>query len=380
MPRPPHVVPAVAAMPGAVYAPSGSESDSAAACPLNVGDTWMDPFEGGRMEDLRQADHPGMNRYSRARGLPELVDAIVEKVRCRNDLACERESVLISAGATGALAAAVGMLAAADEEVLILAPFWPLIRGIVQAYRATPVEVPFFDRVDSAESAVAAVSEKLTSRTVALYVSSPSNPTGRVLPEAWLAALAEFARRHDLWLISDEVYEDYVYDGCQVSAATFAPERSLAAYSFSKAYGMAGVRTGYLVGPEAAIAQAEKVATHSWYSAPTAGQIAGLRALSDGAAWVERARASYRDVGRETAAMLGLAEPQGSTFHFLDLGRKLDERGIAGFLSDCLSDGVALAPGASCGSDYQDWARLCYTAAPPDQVLAAVAKLAARLS
>ena len=365
-------------MPGAVYAPSGSDGDSAAACPLNVGDTWMDPFVGGRMEDLRQADHPGMNRYSSTRGLPELVDAIVEKVRARNELVCERESVLVSAGATGALAAAVGMLAAADEEVLILAPFWPLIRGIVQAFRATPVEVPFFDRVDSAEAAVEAVREKLTARTVALYVSSPSNPTGRVLPEDWLAALAEFARRSDLWLISDEVYEDYVYDGRHVSAAKFAPERSLASYSFSKAYGMAGVRTGYLVGPPAAIAQAEKVATHTWYSAPTAGQIAGLRALADGAGWVERAFASYREVGRETAALLGLPAPQGSTFHFVDVRRQLGERGIAGFLTDCLSDGVALAPGASCGAAYRDWVRLCYTAAPPDEVLSAVAKLSAR--
>lgn len=380
MPRPLRAVPAVDSMPGAVYAPAGNDSDSTAACPLNVGDTWMDPFVGGRMEDLRQADHPGMNRYSPTRGLPEFVDAIVEKVRTSNGLACERESVLVTAGATGALAAAVGMLAGADEEVLILAPFWPLIRGIVQAYRATPVEVPFYDCVDSADAAVAAVREKLTSRTVALYVSSPSNPTGRVLPEAWLAALAEFARREDLWLISDEVYEDYVYDGRQVSAAKFASERSLAAYSFSKAYGMAGVRTGYLVGPPSAIAQAEKVSTHSWYSAPTAGQIAGLRALADGATWVERARLSYRDVGRETAAMLGLAAPQGSTFHFVDVRRQLGERGIAGFLADCLSDGVALAPGASCGAAYRDWVRLCYTAAPPDQVLAAVARLAARLA
>jgi aspartate/methionine/tyrosine aminotransferase len=366
-------------MPGAVYAPSGSDGDSAAACPLNVGDTWMDPFVGGRMEDLRQADHPGMNRYSATRGLPELVDAIVEKVRVRNDLACERGAVLVSAGATGALASAVGMLAAPKEEVLILAPFWPLIRGIVQAFRATPIEVPFFDRVDSAEAAVEAVREKLTPRTVALYVSSPSNPTGRVLPEAWLAALAEFAQREDLWLISDEVYEDYIYDGRHVSAARFAPERSLTSYSFSKAYGMAGVRTGYLVGPPAAIAEAEKVATHSWYSAPTAGQIAGLRAIEGGAAWVDDARRSYCEVGRETAAMLGLPEPQGSTFHFVDVRRRLDERGVAGFLADCLSDGVALAPGASCGAAYRDWVRLCYTAAPPEQVLTAVAKLAARL-
>jgi N-succinyldiaminopimelate aminotransferase len=365
-------------MPGRVYSPG--DGDTRDACPLNVGDTWLEPFAGGRMEDLRQADHPGMNRYTSPHGLPSLIDSIVEKVRTRNGLACERESVLVTAGATGALAAAIGMLAAADEEVLILAPFWPLIRGIVQTFRATPVEVPFFDRVDSAEAAVDAVRAKLTPRTVALYVSTPSNPAGRLIPEAWLAALADFARSEDLWLISDEVYEDYVYRGAHVSAAGFAPERSLTAFSFSKAYGMAGVRTGYLVGPAAAIAQAEKVATHVFYSAPTAGQIAAQRALADGAAWVERARESYCEVGRRTAELLDLPEPEGSTFHFVDVSRCLDERGIAGFLADCLAAGVALAPGASSGAAYANWVRLCYTAAPPDEVLAAVARLAARLS
>lgn len=367
-------------MPAAVYAPISGARDRRDACPLNVGDTWMEPFVGGRMEDIRHADHPGLNRYSPPQGLPELVDAIVEKVRLQNGLACERESVLVAAGATGALCAAVGMLAAPEEEVLILAPFWPLIRGIVQAFRATPVEVPFFDRVGSAEEAVEAVRDRLTSRTVALYVSTPSNPTGRVIPRDWLEALAEFARREDLWLISDEVYEELIYSGRHVSIAAFAPERTLTTYSFSKAYGMAGFRTGYLVGPDTAVAQAEKVATHTFYCAPTAGQIAGLRALRDGREWVDRARDMYRTVGRETAALLGLPAPQGSTFHFVDVSRHLDDRGIAGFLEACLDDGVALAPGASSGRAYGNWVRLCYTAAPPEDVTAAVRKLAARLT
>jgi len=340
----------------------------------------MEPFVGGRMEDLRQADHPGLNRYSATQGIAPLVDAIVEKVRSRNQLPCERESVLVAAGATGALCAAVGMLAAPGEEVLILAPFWPLIRGIVQAFRATPAEVPFFDRVGSAEEAIAAVRARLTPRTVALYVSSPSNPTGRVIPPVWLEALADFARREDLWLISDEVYEDYVYAGEHVSVGRFAPERALTTFSFSKAYGMAGFRTGYLVGPAAAVAHAEKISTHTFYSAPTAGQIAGLRALRDGGPWVERARGLYRAVGDATAAALGLPPPQGSTFHFVDVSGRLDERGISGFLEDCLDDGVALAPGASCGAAYGKWVRLCYTAAPPDEVKAAVHRLATRLS
>jgi aspartate aminotransferase len=381
VPRPPRFAPTTEAMPGAVFSPIAGRLREVAGgvCPLHIGDTWMEPFTGGRMQDLFEADHPGLHRYCDTRGVPALVDAIVDKVRARNGLRCELGSVLVSAGATGALGAAIGAITSPGDEVLILAPFWPLIRGIALAFRAHPVEVPFYDRVSGPEEAVAAVAERLTPRTTALYVSSPSNPTGRVLPESWLAALAEWAEREDLWLISDEVYEDYVYRGAHVSTARYAPDRTLSVFSFSKAYGMAGNRTGYLVGPEAAITQALKISTHTFYAAPTSGQVAGLRALRDGGAWIAQARACYEAVGRSAAERLGVPAPEGSTFLFVDVKSRLDERGIWGFLDDCVSDGIALAPGPSCGSDYATWVRLCYTAAPPAQVLAAVDRLAARL-
>ena len=382
MPRPPDVTATVAAMPGSIYSPRAARDTATKVpvCPLNVGDTWFQPFEGGRMEDLRASDYPELNRYTETRGIAPLIDAIVEKVRERNGLHCDRASVMVTGGATSGLSCAVGMLAAAEEEVLILAPFWPLIRGIAQTFRVKPVEVPFFDRVDSAEAAVAVVREHLSPKSVALYVSTPSNPTGCIIPEEWLQALAELARRENLWLLSDEVYEDYVYAGRHVSLGRFAPERTISAYSFSKAYGMAGNRTGYLIGPPEAIAQAEKIATHSFYSAPTAGQVAGLRALQAGRPWIDRARESYRTVGAAAAAELGIPTPQGSTFLFVDAAAALDERGIEGLLADCLEDGVAVAPGASCGRDYATWLRLCYTSAPPAEVGVAISKLAKRLA
>jgi N-succinyldiaminopimelate aminotransferase len=368
-------------MPGAVFSPIANllREVPGGVCPLHIGDTWMAPFTGGRMQDLSESDHPGLHRYCETRGIPALIDAVVEKVRARNGLCCEAKNVLVTAGATGGLCAALGAITSPGDEVLILAPFWPLIRGIVAAFRADPIEVPFYDRVASAEEAVASVAARTTARTTALYVSSPSNPSGCVLPEAWLAALAEWAEREGLWLISDEVYEDFVYRGEHVSTARFRPERTLSVFSFSKAYGMAGNRTGYLVGPEAAITQAQKISTHTFYAAPTSGQVAGLRALRGGAAWIAHARASYEEVGRKAAEKLCVAAPEGSTFLFLDVSAQLDARGVWGFLEDCVADGVALAPGPSCGRDYGNWVRLCYTAAPPDQVLAAVDRLAARL-
>ena len=383
MPRPPHFVPSVLAMPGAVYSPFAhrlhDQFDSGPLVPLHVGDTWLEPCVGARMEDLHVADHPGMHRYSDTQGIPQLLDAIVEKARAHNGIRCEREGVLVAAGATGALATAVGAIASPDEEVLILAPFWPLIRGIVQSFRATPVEVPFYDRVDSAQTAVEAVRERASERTVALYVSTPSNPTGVVLPEEWLASLAELARECDWWLLSDEVYEDYVYRGEHVSLGPLAPERTISIFSFSKAYGMAGNRVGYLVAPPSLVHEAHKIGTHTFYHAGTPSQLAALAALERGHDWIAEARELYRRAGESAASALGQPPPGGSTFLFLDVDAALDERGIDGFLTDCFEDGVLVAPGASSGHDYASWVRLCYTSAPPDQVEVAVAALAKRL-
>jgi hypothetical protein len=240
----PRFNPNIARLPGDVYSAFGDRihDHPGPLFPMHVGDTWLAPFVGARVEDVHTADHPGLHNYCDTRGQPELVDALVEKVRAKNGLPCERESLLVSAGATSGLACAVTAIVSAGDEVLVLAPFWPLIRGIVQATGGTPVEVPFYDRIHSAGDAVAALEERVSERTVALYVSTPSNPTGVVLPRDWLEAMSEFAARHGLWLLSDEVYEDFVYRGEHFSVGTLAPERTVSFFSFSKAYGMAGNR------------------------------------------------------------------------------------------------------------------------------------------
>jgi N-succinyldiaminopimelate aminotransferase len=150
-------------------------------------------------------------------------------------------------------------------------------------------------------------------------------------------------------------------------------------FSFSKAYGMAGNRVGYLAGPAEAVAAARKVATHTVYHPPTAGQLAALRALEGGAAWIEQARSSYRDAGEDAARVLGLEAPAGGTFLFLDVKSRLGDGGLWAFLEGCLEDGVLLAPGGSCGEAYATWVRLCFSAAPPAQIAEAVRRLARRL-
>ena len=368
-------------MPGAIYSPFADRmaEHPGPLFPLHVGDTWRDPFIGARCEDMASADHPRLHAYGDTRGLPELTEAIAAKLARRNGLTYATDEILVTAGATGGLSAVAGATLSPGDEMLILAPFWPLIRGIAQSFRATPVEVPFFDRVSNVDEAVEAVSSRLTARSRVLYVSTPSNPTGRVIPGDWLEALAALARRHDLWIFSDEVYEDYHYEGgagAHVSMARFAPERTVSVYSFSKSYAMAGQRVGYLAGPAPLIHNARKIGTHVYYHAPIIAQRTALAALEDGADWLEKAHMQDREVGRRVADLLGQDAPKGGTFLFVDVRDRLDSRGLAGLLEDCFAEGVLVAPGSSCGEDYGEWIRLSFTAAPPDDVIEAASRLA----
>jgi N-succinyldiaminopimelate aminotransferase len=380
MPRPPGRSPAAAALRGYPYSTLLAKlaSHRGEVYPLHVGDTWRHAPQGGRPEELGRGI-PGINRYTDVSGLPELRDAIAARTAARTGVRVSRENVLVTGGATAGLMAAVGALVSPGEEVLLLAPRWPLIEGHVRLAGATPVEVPLLSGEVSPETAVAAVLAMATEKTVALYLNTPNNPSGRLIPRASLEALAAWARLRNVWILADEVYEDYAYAGPHAYAFPFAPERTIAAHSLSKAYGLAGARLGWLVGPEDALSEIVKFGAHTVYSAPTASQHAALRILAGaGDAWVEEARAEYAATGREAARRLGMPAPEGGTFLFLDAADALDGRGLMGLLEDVAGEGLFLAPGPSFGP-YPTHVRLCYTAVPPDVALRGVDVLARRL-
>jgi N-succinyldiaminopimelate aminotransferase len=251
------------------------------------------------------------------------------------------------------------------DEVLIAAPFWPLSVGIVHASRGTPVAVPILDAANTADL-VERLEAHATDRTAALYLSSPNNPTGRVLPREWIEAMVAWASARGLWVISDEVYEDYVYRGEHTPVLALAPERTVAVHSFSKAFGMAGNRCGWVVAPADLLVATQKLGTHTYYSTSTAGQHAAMRVLRDGDGWLRAAKAAYREAGERTAEILGVPPPEGGTFLFLDVAAQLGERGLLGFLEACADRGVFLAPGPSFGP-YESSVRLCFTAVDPER-------------
>ncbi len=344
---------------------------------LHIGDTWLEPAAGCRMEDLKSAEIPGLHRYAPVAGHELLLQAIIDRTHKRNGATTSAENILVAAGATGALSAATAAIVAPGDEVLLLAPYWPLIAGIVRQAHGRAIPVPVFaGEVDDAAALVAALEAAASERTVAVYLNTPNNPTGQLLPRTWLEALCTWARAHKLWILADEVYEDYVYCGEHTHTRPLAPERTFAAHSFSKAYGMAGNRCGYLLGPTEAIQNARKIAAHTFYSTPTAAQIAAARVLrGPGEAWIRDARRRYREIGEESAARLGVPAPAGSTFLFLDVADHLGDSGLVGLLEAAADRGLLIAPGPSFGP-YATHIRLCFTAARPEVVRRGVEVLA----
>ncbi len=344
--------------------------------PLHVGDTWLAPPEGCRMEDLLLRDHPGMNRYSPVPGLPALVGRVAEVVAARTGVAVERNEVLVSNGATGCLSATVGALVTPGDHVLVLAPAWPLFAGMVPAFGGSVTHVHFIGEVDAPEAVAEVMDRYASDRTVAVYLNTPNNPTGRVIGRPVLEALVAWAQARDIWLVCDEVYDQLQYVGTHTYLRSLAPERTCAVWSFSKGYGMAGHRCGFMVGPAEVVGGARKLATYLSYCAPRPSQESGLIALGEaGDRWVAEARVLYAELGRAAADRLRVPHPEGGTFLFMDVSEHLDERGLVGFLGRCVERGLLLAPGTTFGP-YPGHVRLCFTSVEPERVLRGVDVLA----
>jgi aspartate/methionine/tyrosine aminotransferase len=355
--------------------------------PLHIGDTCLAPPEGSRFaRALEGASDEALYRYGATAGLAALRDAVARRAREAWGLADVdgAKHVHLGNGATHALFCAARAVLDPGDDVLVAAPYWPLSVGIFHACSARPVEVPFTSRLydDPSLDAGSLFEAALTPRTKALYLISPNNPDGKVLTPAQLASVARVAVEHDLWVISDEVYADTVFDGAHVSIASLPGmrERTIVVQSFSKSHALAGARVGAVIAPEPVIAAARRVGVHSAFNVSVAMQRAALAALADDGAWLREARATYRAARDATVralegAPVRFAVAEGATYLFVDLAPVLGDRPASVALEAAIDRGVLLAPGEAFGRAYAKWARLCFTSAPLPRVLAGIARL-----
>ena len=333
--------------------------------PLHVGDTYLSP--ASYIQDLPK--EPQLSRYSQVRGDPKILQTVARYLSTQQGQNVQSDELILTHGATEGLTALLASLISPGDEVLILAPYWPLVAGSVRLFGGVAKEVPFFLENFTLEEALNTLDTYFSPKTKAIYLNTPNNPTGRVLEASWVEALVRWAEEKEIWLISDEVYDLYSYTQSHVYARPYSSSSVISAFSLSKAFGMAGYRCGFLQGPTEVIDAVERAQTYLAYNAPTPSQYISQFVLgSTGLEWAKQAAQMYYQTGCEAADLLDIEHPQGSTFLFIDIKDDLKGRSIQEVLGECVDHGLLLAPGSSFGP-YPTHIRLCFTSAPHDQVI-----------
>jgi aspartate/methionine/tyrosine aminotransferase len=333
---------------------------------LSVGDPDLDTPQP-IVERACQALHEGDTHYTSLIGEPRLRQAIAGSFRAQGGWDAGPENVCAVAGAQCALYFTAMLTLRPGDEVLVLKPSYVTYDSTIRATGAEPVDVPPAAggrfRPDPA-----AVEAAVTARTRALLITNPNNPTGVAMTGDELAALAEIARRHDLWVYADEVYAALTFEAehrC-IAALPGMAERTVTLSSVSKAYAMTGWRSGWLIGPAALVQHAAKLALCVAYGLPGFTQKATIAALEHGAEITDEMREIYRHRRDLAVAHLdgvpGLRTivPEAGMFLMVDVaGTGLDGAALAWRLFR--EQGVAVLDGRAFGPGGAGHIRISYT-------------------
>ena len=302
----------------------------------------------------------GYTRYTPSGGFKTLRDLLADKVGVRNGISAEPEQIVVTAGGCGGLFTTLLTLLDRGDEVLVPDPGWPNYRAMIHVLGASSIGYPVELRSGALDPGV--VESLITSRTKALIVNSPNNPTGAVYTAQALEELVAICDRHDIWLISDECYDELVFDGRHESVYAVAPsEHVITVFSFSKTYAMTGWRVGYVVGPRRFAEELVKNQEPVHGNASSVSQKAAEAALTGSQQVVAAMRDSYRQrrdlaVGLLEAAGVGHVVPHGAFYVMVDvspLGASMD---AARTLLE--RDGVSVVPGSAFGPRGEGWARI----------------------
>jgi len=208
----------------------------------------------------------GFTKYTPSAGLPELRQAIAEKLEADNQLTYRASQIIVSSGAKHSCYNAILATCQPGDEVLIPSPYWVSYPDMVRLAGAEPVIVPTTER-NGWKMRASDFENAMTPRTKMLILNSPGNPTGSVYTREELEAIVEVAAEEDIYILSDEIYEKLVYDDTKhVSIASLSPEAyglTITVNGFSKAYAMTGWRLGYMAAPEAVAKAADNIQSHS---------------------------------------------------------------------------------------------------------------------
>ena len=297
---------------------------------LDQGDVSFDAPETVKRAMHRAIDD-NRSHYVQTTGIPQLLDLLVAKLRSVNGIPVGGpDEVMVTTGGIHAVYIACQALLEPGDEVIVPDPEWPPCMGNVKAARAIPIGCPLHERLGWRYD-IEELKAAITSRTRAIYINSPHNPTGGVLTRADVTAIADLCRERDLWLISDEAYEDVIFDDAEHVSPASIPgmyERTISVYTMSKSYAMTGLRLGYVALADAKLRERMKKALfYTATNVSTIVQYGGIGALEGSQESVlgyrqelqARRDLFYAGVRESAAGIFTGAPPKGAFYAFLKI-------------------------------------------------------------
>jgi aspartate aminotransferase len=305
-----------------------------------------------------QAIKEGMCGYTPNCGVPALRSALAEKFRSDNRIECTEEEIMVTSGASEALFLVIAALVDRGEEVLIGDPSFLSYAELTRLVSGKPVSVPLDDNLRLAPEAI---EERITDKTRLIILNSPSNPAGSVATPQQMRAIAEIAEDRNIAVLSDEVYEHFIYKGEHVSPGQFS-DNVITVNAVSKTYAMTGWRLGYLVAKGGILEQLLKIHQYVQACASSISQAAALEAITGPQDCVAQMRDEFKD--RRDLLVKGFREmgvdlivPEGAFYLFPRVG---DGDAVAARLGKA---GVITVPGSAFGPGGKEHIRISYAAA-----------------
>ncbi len=301
----------------------------------------------------------GETHYTHSLGLLELREAICEHYHDHYGVNVSPDQVLVSSGTSPAMFIMFAALLEKDDEVIISDPHYACYPNFIKFLDARPVMVKVFEE-DGFQYRPEAIRKKMTQKTKAIFINSPSNPTGNLLSPARMAEIAEFSP----FILSDEIYHGLVYEGKEHSILEFT-DHAFVLNGFSKLFAMTGLRLGYVIAPKAFIRPMQKIQQNFFISANSLVQKAGIAALKEAQGDIENMKQVYNQrriymVDRLKKMGLGITvEPTGAFYVFANAKHISDNSYQLAF--DILEKAfVGVAPGIDFGSNGEGYLRFSY--------------------